>query len=77
MRVISSAFLFRMLICHRSGYVSMAPPKYDLVVKDCDEALRLDSNYVKALNRRAVALEGLERYEEALRGQSFLYLTPF
>ena len=46
----------------------MVPPKHDLVVQDCDEALKLDIAYVKALNRRAMALEGLERYEEALRG---------
>lgn len=45
----------------------MSPPKYDLVVQDCDEALRADTNYVKALNRRANALEALSRNEEALR----------
>lgn len=48
----------------------MKPPKYDLVLQDCDEALKLDAKYVKALNRRAAALEGLERYKEALRGKS-------
>ncbi|KAF8057562.1 ADP/ATP carrier receptor [Lyophyllum atratum] len=47
-------------------YVNMQPPQHALVVEDCDAALKLDSNYVKALNRRAIALEGLERYEEAL-----------
>jgi hypothetical protein len=50
------------------GYINMSPPKHELVVEDCDEALKLDSSYVKALNRRALALEGLERYEESLRG---------
>lgn len=45
----------------------MSPPKHDLVVADCDAALALDRNYVKALNRRAGALEQLKRYEEALR----------
>jgi len=48
-------------------YVSMEPPQHERVVADCDEALKLDSRYVKALNRRATALEALERYEEALR----------
>ncbi|TFK65437.1 ADP/ATP carrier receptor [Pluteus cervinus] len=48
-------------------YINMTPPLYDLVVIDCDSALSLDPNYVKALNRRALALERLQRYEEALR----------
>ncbi|KAI9461403.1 mitochondrial outer membrane translocase receptor TOM70 [Russula earlei] len=48
-------------------YVSMEPPQHEMVVADCDEALKLDSRYVKALNRRATALEALERYEDALR----------
>ena len=52
----------------------MTPPKHELVVHDCDEALKLDSKYVKALNRRALALEGLERYEEALRGSLSLFV---
>jgi import receptor subunit TOM70 len=46
----------------------MDPPQHEKVVEDCDEALKLDSRYVKALNRRGTALEALERYEEALRG---------
>lgn len=46
----------------------MQPPENDLVVGDCDEALRLDPRYVKALNRRATALEALGRFEESLRG---------
>lgn len=49
-------------------YVSMDPPQHEKAVADCDEALKRDSHYVKALNRRATALEALERYEEALRG---------
>lgn len=48
-------------------YVNMTPPKFDLVIEDCDAALALDHNYVKALNRRAGALEQLKRYQEALR----------
>ncbi|TFY77935.1 hypothetical protein EWM64_g6076 [Hericium alpestre] len=48
-------------------YMNISPPKYEQVVEDCDAALKLDNKYVKALNRRATALEALERYEEALR----------
>jgi mitochondrial import receptor subunit TOM70 len=48
----------------------MSPPKHELVIEDCNSALNLDRHYVKALNRRAGALEALKRYEEALRGTS-------
>ncbi|KAI0262104.1 ADP/ATP carrier receptor [Gloeopeniophorella convolvens] len=48
-------------------YVNMQPPRHEQIIEDCDEALKLDSRYVKALNRRATALEALERFEEALR----------
>lgn len=50
------------------GYMNYEKPEYEKVVEDCDEALKLDSMYVKALNRRANALEYLGRLEEALRG---------
>lgn len=46
----------------------MSPPLHHKVVEDCDAALKLDSTYVKALNRRATALEALEKYKESLRG---------
>ena len=46
----------------------MQPPQYQQVVADCDSALDLDKRYIKALNRRATALEALERFEEASRG---------
>ncbi|KAF8823150.1 hypothetical protein HHX47_DHR12000018 [Lentinula edodes] len=65
----ASPRLNRLLInvCVHEGYMNMAPPKYELVVQDCDEAIKLDPNYVKALNRRAMAFEALEQYSEALR----------
>jgi tetratricopeptide (TPR) repeat protein len=50
------------------GYINLSPPKLELVVQDCDEALKLNPDYVKALNRRASALEKLGQYENALRG---------
>ncbi|KAF9512040.1 hypothetical protein BS47DRAFT_1486522 [Hydnum rufescens UP504] len=48
-------------------YVNFSPPQYELVVRDCDEALKRDPAYLKALNRRANALEALNRLHEALR----------
>ncbi|KAL7278186.1 hypothetical protein ACG7TL_008160 [Trametes sanguinea] len=48
-------------------YVNLNPPQHEKVVEDCDQALALDKNYLKALNRRATALEALDRLEEALR----------
>ncbi|TBU23389.1 ADP/ATP carrier receptor [Dichomitus squalens] len=48
-------------------YVNLNPPQHEKVVEDCDAALALDRKYIKALNRRATALESLERFEEALR----------
>lgn len=38
------------------------------MIADCNEALKLDKTYIKALNRRATALEALDRLEEAVRG---------
>jgi len=52
-----------------AGHMNITPPNHEQVVEDCDAALKLDANYVKALNRRATALEALERYQEALRGK--------
>jgi import receptor subunit TOM70 len=64
-----------------AGYVNVTPPKHNLVNVDCDEAPKLDAGYVKALNRRALALEELEKYEESLQGGFFsmsstIELTP-
>ena len=50
------------------GYMNMKPPKFDLIIEDCDKAIALNKDYVKAINRRANALEALDRLEEALRG---------
>ena len=41
-------------------------------MEDCDQALALDKNYLKALNRRATALEALDRLEDALRGEHII-----
>ena len=57
------------------GYINLSPPKLELVVQDCDEALKLNPDYVKALNRRATALEKLGQYEYALRGMFSLSYT--
>ncbi|PBK63705.1 ADP/ATP carrier receptor [Armillaria solidipes] len=48
-------------------YMNSSPPKYELVIEDCNEALKLDPKYIKAMNRRATAFEALQRYEDALR----------
>jgi len=49
------------------GYLNHSPPH--LVVADCNEALRRDPGYVKALNRRANALGALGKFHESLRGR--------
>ncbi|WWD20858.1 hypothetical protein CI109_105335 [Kwoniella shandongensis] len=48
-------------------YTNFSSPEYAKCVADCDEALKLDRTYVKALKRRATALENLGRDEEAVR----------
>jgi import receptor subunit TOM70 len=47
----------------------------DRVIEDCNEALRLDPVYVKALNRRAHALEKKGDLENALYGKRQISLT--
>ena len=53
------------------GYMNMKPPVYESVIRDCDSALELDNKYIKSLLRRANALEQLEKFEDALRGECF------
>nr|ODN82370.1 mitochondrial outer membrane 72K protein [Cryptococcus depauperatus CBS 7841] len=48
-------------------YGNLTPPDYEKCVADCDEAVKLDSTYTKALKRRATAYENLGRDEEAVR----------
>ncbi|KAF8870148.1 mitochondrial outer membrane translocase receptor TOM70 [Gymnopilus junonius] len=48
-------------------YVNMSPPQLEKVVEDCNAALALDPKYVKAINRRAMAHEGLGQLQESLR----------
>lgn len=48
-------------------YTNFKPPQYEHVVEDCTSALALDPKYAKALNRRATALEALDKLQEALR----------
>lgn len=52
---------------HPSAYNSLTPPEHEKVVADCDSALKLDPSYIKALKRRAAALEALDRDEDAIR----------
>lgn len=55
--------------------MNMKPPKFDLIIEDCDKAIALNKDYVKAINRRANALEALNRLEEALRGPFTAFIT--
>jgi stress-induced-phosphoprotein 1 len=47
------------------------------VIADCEEALLIDPNHVKGLLRRAIALEGLEKWQKALEDyQAVNRLSP-
>ncbi|KAF4582729.1 TOM (translocase of outer membrane) complex component [Pleurotus pulmonarius] len=46
-------------------YVNLG--RLEQALQDCDSALSLDRQYIKALNRRAGVAEKLQRYEQALR----------
>jgi import receptor subunit TOM70 len=43
---------------------------YSSVIADTNEALALDPMYIKAINRRAIAYEKEQRWDEALYGKS-------
>jgi len=58
------------------GYMNMKPPMFELIIEDCDKAVSLNKDYVKAINRRANALEAVDRLEEALRGRLTAFVTP-
>ncbi|KAG6836957.1 hypothetical protein H0H93_000598 [Arthromyces matolae] len=47
-------------------YLLMTPPKYQLALVDCNEAIQRDKTYVKAINRRGLVHEGLQQHEAAL-----------
>jgi tetratricopeptide (TPR) repeat protein len=46
--------------CHQQVH------NYKAVIADCNEALAIDANHSKALLRRAIAFEGLEKWQQAL-----------
>jgi tetratricopeptide (TPR) repeat protein len=74
LRVRTTSFV-RFRLSFELGYINLSPPKLESVVQDCDEALKLNPDYVKALNRRATALEQLGQYKDALRGMFSLGYT--
>lgn len=48
--------------------------KWTEVVQDCSQAVELNPRYVKALFRRAKALEKLDNKKECLEGETFFFL---
>lgn len=49
--------------------------QHDKAIEDCTAALKLDSSYAKAMNRRAAAYEKLERYSDAMNGEDTFSLN--
>ena len=47
------------------GYINMAPPQHEMVIKDCKKALKLSIKYIKALNWYTGALKELKQDEES------------
>jgi len=57
--------------CHATSH------RYKEVVKDCTKVLQLEKDNIKALLRRGLAYEPLEKYNEAMEDmQRVLYLAP-
>lgn len=65
--VFSKCFRYQADTNHIKGYGNLTPPDYEKCVADCNEAIKLDRTYTKALKRRATAFENLNRNEEAVR----------
>eukprot|EP01100_Stratorugosa_tubuloviscum_P010685 TRINITY_DN4611_c0_g1_i1.p1 TRINITY_DN4611_c0_g1~~TRINITY_DN4611_c0_g1_i1.p1 ORF type:complete len:194 (+),score=67.38 TRINITY_DN4611_c0_g1_i1:58-639(+) len=50
---------------------------FDNCVKDCNQAINLDNNYLKAIQRRASAFEKLNNFEDALKDyKKIIQLDP-
>lgn len=49
--------------------------KWTEVVQDCSQAVELNPRYVKALFRRAKALEKLDNKKECLEGETLFFLV--
>lgn len=47
------------------------------MVQDCSKAVELNPRYVKALFRRAKALEKLDNKKECLEGETLLFYLTF
>ena len=54
------------IYCNRAA-AKMRKKDYKTALEDCDTALKLNSEYVKAISRRAECLMQLEKYEESVR----------
>mmetsp|Transcript_34841 Transcript_34841/g.56266 ORF Transcript_34841/g.56266 Transcript_34841/m.56266 type:complete len:477 (+) Transcript_34841:222-1652(+) len=52
--------------CNRAA-AKMRKKDFKVALEDCDEALKLNADYVKAISRRAECLMQLEEYEESVR----------
>ncbi|ESO86302.1 hypothetical protein LOTGIDRAFT_195247, partial [Lottia gigantea] len=60
------------LYCNRAT-VSAKLGKHEDCIKDCTEAIELDSSYVKAYLRRARSYMEVEKYEESVRDYEKIY----